>query len=68
MKHFKELAAVVLTLLATVASAEDVAPSDIPSDPSDVKVLGKDTFDTFLSEHPLVLAECECIPSCFSSV
>jgi hypothetical protein len=27
---------------------------------SDVTQLTKDTFDTFVAENPLVLAECEC--------
>lgn len=49
MKQFKELSFAVLSLLAAVSYAEDVA--------SDVKVLQKDTFDSFVSEHPLVLAE-----------
>jgi len=57
MKHFKELTAAVLTLLATVACAQDgEAP---PTEPSDVNVLGKETFDSFVTEHPLVLAECK---------
>jgi protein disulfide-isomerase A1 len=51
MKQFKELSFAVLSLLAAVSYAEDVA--------SDVKVLQKDTFDSFVSEHPLVLAECK---------
>ncbi|RPB00620.1 protein disulfide isomerase [Choiromyces venosus 120613-1] len=54
MKHFKELTTAVLTLLATVAYAQD---GEAPSGPSDVNVLGKDTFDSFVKEHPLVLAE-----------
>ncbi|CAZ83168.1 unnamed protein product [Tuber melanosporum] len=54
MKHFKELTAAVLTLLATVAYAQD---GEAPSAPSDVNTLGKETFDSFVTEHPLVLAE-----------
>lgn len=30
---------------------------------SDVTQLKKDTFDDFVKEHDLVLAECECCPS-----
>lgn len=29
--------------------------------PSDVKQLTKDTFDAFVAEHPLLLAECKLI-------
>lgn len=59
MKQFKELTFAALSLLAAVSFAEDVA-SDIKSDVnSDVKVLQKDTFDSFVNEHPLVLAECK---------
>ncbi|KAG0644882.1 putative disulfide-isomerase [Tuber brumale] len=54
MKHFKELTAAVLTLLATVAYAQE---GETPSAPSDVNTLGKETFDSFVTEHPLVLAE-----------
>jgi len=50
MKQFKELTAAVLTILATVVCAEEPALSD-------VKVLAKDTFDGFMNENPLVLAE-----------
>ncbi|KAL7266632.1 protein disulfide-isomerase precursor [Rhizina undulata] len=50
MKQFKELAAVAISLLATIACAEDAPPSD-------VHTLQTDTFDSFIAEHPLVLAE-----------
>jgi protein disulfide-isomerase A1 len=53
MKGFKELSAVALSLLAYTVSAEDVAEA-----PSDVHVLKTDTFDSFVKENPLVLAEC----------
>lgn len=50
MKQFKKFTFAAISLLAAVAYAEDVT--------SDVKVLQKDTFDGFVNEHPLVLAEC----------
>jgi hypothetical protein len=53
MKGFKELSAVALSLLAFTVSAEDVAET-----PSDVHVLKTDTFEPFVKENPLVLAEC----------
>jgi len=57
MKHFKELTAAVLTLLATVAYAQDgEAP---PVDHSDVNVLTNGNFTSFVTENPLVLAECK---------
>jgi protein disulfide-isomerase A1 len=61
MKGFKELSAVALSLLAYTASAEEAAPEaapEAPEAPSDVHVLKTDTFDSFVKEHPLVLAEC----------
>ncbi|PUU77075.1 thioredoxin-like domain-domain-containing protein [Tuber borchii] len=54
MKQFKELTAAVLTLLATVAYAQE---GEAPAGPSDVNVLGKGNFTSFVTEHPLVLAE-----------
>lgn len=56
MKQFKELTAAVLTLLATVAYAQE---GEAPADPSDVNVLSKGNFTSFVTEHPLVLAECK---------
>lgn len=61
MKHFRGLTFAALSLLAAVAFAEDVvAPAD-PDVPSDVKVLQTDTFDSFMNDNPLVLAECKFI-------
>ncbi|KAA8909482.1 thioredoxin-like domain-containing protein [Sphaerosporella brunnea] len=51
MKGFKELSAVALSLLACTVSAEDAEKA------SDVHVLKKDTFEAFVKENPLVLAE-----------
>ncbi|TGZ76966.1 protein disulfide isomerase [Ascodesmis nigricans] len=53
MKHFKELSALALSLLAVTASAED-APKEAASD---VHALKTDNFEAFVNEHPLVLAE-----------
>jgi protein disulfide-isomerase A1 len=53
MKQFKEFIFAATSLLAAVAYAEDVV-SDIDSD---VTVLQKDTFESFVGDHPLVLAE-----------
>jgi protein disulfide-isomerase A1 len=55
MKGFKELSAVALSLLAFTVSAEDAAAAEAPSD---VHVLKTDTFESFVKENPLVLAEC----------
>lgn len=55
MKGFKELSAVALSLLAATVFAEEAAEgADVPSD---VKVLTTDTFEPFVKENPLVLAE-----------
>lgn len=52
MRGLKELTAVALSL-AGVAIAEDIG---------NVKALQKDNFESFVSEHPLVLAECKLHP------
>ncbi|CCX30471.1 protein disulfide-isomerase [Pyronema domesticum] len=52
MKTFMQLSALALGLLACTASAEEAAEA-----PSDVHVLKTDTFESFLNENPLVLAE-----------
>jgi hypothetical protein len=57
MKGFKELSAVALSLLAATVFAEEAADAQ-PEVPSDVKVLTTDTFEPYLKENPLVLAEC----------
>jgi protein disulfide-isomerase A1 len=54
MKGFKELSAVALSLLAYTVSAEEAAADEAPSD---VHVLKTDTFESFVKENPLVLAE-----------
>jgi hypothetical protein len=59
MKGFKELSAVAISLLAASASAEDADAAAAPDAPSDVHVLGTDTFESFVKDHPLVLAECK---------
>lgn len=56
MKHFRGLTFAAISLLAAVSYAEDVVAPDVASD---VKVLQTDTFDSFINEHPLVLAECK---------
>lgn len=56
MKHFRGLTLAAISLLAAVSYAEDVVAPDVASD---VKVLQTDTFDSFMNEHPLVLAECK---------
>ena len=58
MKGFKELSAVALSLLAYTVSAEEAAAEAAAEAPSDVHVLKTDTFESFVKEHPLVLAEC----------
>lgn len=60
MKYFKGLTLAAISLLAAVSYAEEAAaPDTAPDVPSDVKVLQTDTFDSFMDEHPLVLAECK---------
>jgi hypothetical protein len=59
MKGFKELSAVALSLLAFTVSAEEAAAAAAEEVPSDVHVLKTDTFEPFVKENPLVLAECE---------
>jgi hypothetical protein len=54
MKTFMQLSALALGLLACTTSAEEAAEA-----PSDVHVLKTDTFESFLNENPLVLAECQ---------
>lgn len=59
MKGFKELSAVALSLLAATVFAEDAAAEEKASD---VKVLTTESFEPFLKENPLVLAECKLRP------
>ena len=60
MKGFRELSAVAFSLLACTVRAEDVASEGAPDEvPSDVRILGTGSFDSFVTEHPLVLAECQ---------
>lgn len=64
MKYFRGLTLAAISLLAAVSYAEEVVAPDAATDiPSDVKVLQTDTFDSFMTEHPLVLAECKLIAS-----
>lgn len=58
MKHFRGLTFAAISLLAAVSYAEDVVAPDVPSD---VKVLNTESFDGFMNDNPLVLAECEFI-------
>jgi len=53
---------VAISLLAASVSAEDADAGAAPDAPSDVHVLGKDTFESFVKDHPLVLAECKLLP------
>ncbi|KAI5846814.1 disulfide-isomerase [Tricharina praecox] len=57
MKGFKELSAVALSLLAYTVSAEEAAAAAVDEVPSNVHVLKTDTFEPFVKENPLVLAE-----------
>jgi hypothetical protein len=52
--HHKRIAFGLLAALASMASAEDK---------SDVHQLTEKTFDEFIKANPLVLAECEFLPS-----
>lgn len=68
MKGFKELSAVALSLLACTVYAhegghdEPEAEAEAVIANSDVHILKTDTFDAFVKENPLVLAECLCPP------
>lgn len=56
MKAFKELSAIALSFLAVTASAEGAVADEVASD---VHALKTDNFESFIKEHPLVLAECK---------
>lgn len=63
MKGFKELSAVALSLLACTVYAHEGghgedAEAEVPVVDSKVHVLTTDSFESFVKENPLVLAEC----------